>query len=218
MIFDYPNNKSFEYPRFNYIENVNNKISNIRFKPITENKFKFSVNIPSINIFYLQTDSGRINSASGMGISAELEYFLKSNYYLSLSIGATMDLFEPFRDSVYFRPRYYDYYPYGFYEYSSSGYVNFRINRVTPWFEYGIGLTLSSLKWSSNNVIESTDSTLVFNQSYYRSCNLGLSCSLALRMTPHFNIGILYQPSFYDFKNKEYYYQHFITGQMIWRF
>ncbi|MCJ7447217.1 MAG: hypothetical protein MUO72_05975 [Bacteroidales bacterium] len=217
MIIDYPNDKSFQYPIYNYIEKNDDKIQNVRFKPIPENSFKFTLNIPAVNMFYLQTDSGKRSTASAMGISGGVEYFLKNNYYLSFNLGVTLNLFTPFRDSVYLQTHYY-YYPHGFYEYSSTNYINFRINKITPKLEYGIGLTLSNLKWSSNNIIESTDSTLKFNQSYHKSFNLGFSSAVKFRLTPYINIGFLYQPLFYDFSNNKYFYQHFITSQIIWRF
>lgn len=217
MLIDYPNDKSFEYPTFNYFTKVDNKIKNVRFKPIPEKKVKFSLGIPLVNLFYLQTDSGKISSGSGLGISAGVEYFLKKNIYLSMNAGITMDLFAADHDTVNELDGIRDFH-FGFLEYSSANYLNFRINKISPRFEYGIGLTLTKLKWSSNDRIDITDSTFFYNQSYRKSINLGLSSDLRFRLTPNFNIGILYQPLFYDFKHETCNYQHFITTELIWRF
>ena len=214
MLIDYNNDKSYEYPIFVYIAKVNDKYRNIRFKPIPVKSFRFSITIPTVNFFYVQTDTGKINSASGFGISGQLEYFLRKNYYLSLNAGATLNPFSPSPDSVYLYERYHI----GFEQISSSYYTNFRINKITPRFEFGIGLALATLKWSSNNVIKSTDSTRFYNQSYYKSLNLGFSSDITFRLTPNFNIGLQFQPYIYDLRRKKYTYQHFITTQLIWRF
>jgi hypothetical protein len=217
MLIDYPNDKSFEYPFFNYFTKVNNKIKNVRFKPIPERKVKFTLGIPMINLFYLQTDNGKISSGSAFGISAGVEYFLKKNIYLSINAGVTMDLFAADHDTInkLYREKDFDF---GFNEYSSSDYLNFRINKISSRFEYGIGLTLTKLKWSSNDKNKLTDSTFFYTHSYRKSFNLGLSGDIRLRLTPNFNIGFLYQPLFYDLEHKTYNYQHFITTELIWRF
>jgi hypothetical protein len=216
MLVDYPNDKSFEYPIYNYVTKVNDNYQNVRFKPIKPNSLHFTLNIPAVNLFYLQTDSGKASTASGLGISGQFDYFINNNLYLSLNAGLTMDLFTALRDTV--SENYFKDFQFGFSNSSSSKYVNFRINKITPKFEYGIGLTLSELKWRENNRIDLTDSTHTFSQSYYKSLNLGLSSSLAFRMTPNFNIGIQYQPLLYDINRKKNTYQHFITFQMIYRF
>ena len=73
MLIDYTNDKSFEYPIYNYFTRVDSQIKNVRFKPIPEKKVKFTIGLPTINFFQLQTDNGKINSASGLGISAGIE-------------------------------------------------------------------------------------------------------------------------------------------------
>ena len=216
MLIDYPNDKSFEYPRYIYIDKVNDKFKNIRFKPIPEKKINFTLSFPSFNFFYLQSDSGKISFASLLGISVGLEYFFKNNTYLSLSAGATMDLFSANRDTI--NENYFKEFGWGFNEYSSSRYLNIRINKITPSIEYGVGMTLTKLKWSANNRIELTDSTHISSQSYYNSLNLGLSGNLRYRLTPNLSIGIFYQPLFFDFKHQDFKYQHFISTEFVFRF
>jgi hypothetical protein len=217
MLIDYSNDKSFEYPFYNYFTKVNNKIKNVRFKPIPEKKVKFTLGVPSINFFHLQTDSGKINSASGLGISAGIEYFMRKNIYLSINIGLTMNLYSTRIDTINEMHDFREFH-FGSEEASSAKYLNFRVNKISPICEYGIGLTLTSLNWHSNNRTNLTDSTYFYSPSSYRSLNLGLTCNLRLRLTPNFNIGIQYQPLFFDFQHKTYNYQHFITTELIWRF
>jgi hypothetical protein len=216
MLIDYNNDKSYEYPIYNYIAKVNDKFQNIRFKPIPAKSLRFSLTVPTLNFFYLQTDSGKISTGSGFGISGQVEYFFTNNLYLSVNGGLTSDLFHARRDTVDdrdFREFYW-----GFDTYSSTKYFNIRINKITPGVEYGIGITFLELKWRENNRIDLTDSTHTFSQSYYKSYNLGLSGAIAFRLTPNFNIGLQYQPSFFDLSRKKYTYQSFFSTQMIWRF
>jgi hypothetical protein len=139
---------------------------------------------------------------------------MKNNFYLSLNPGTTLNLFSPAPDSINLYSRYFEAFDY----YSSSNYLNLRINKITQRFEYGIGISLSTLKWRSNNITASTDSTRFFGQSYYRSFNLGFSSAISYWMTPNFNVGLQYQPFFFDITRKKNTYQHFISIQLIYRF
>jgi hypothetical protein len=208
MLVDKQNDKRFAYQKFNYFEKQGKKITNKRFKPFKDNQLKIVVSLPYINFFKIQTDSNKVNKAGFWGISAGIEYVLQKNKYLSFNVGTATDFFAPFPGAV-------DYY--GPTEFSSTKYVNLRINKITPWLEYGLGISLSELRWRTE-YFGPMDSTTVFTPDHYRSVNLGLSGSFRYRLTPRFNIGILYQPQFYDFNNKKYNYQHFISTELIWRF
>jgi len=217
MLIDYTNDKSFEYPIYNYFTRVDSQIKNVRFKPIPEKKVKFTIGLPTINFFQLQTDNGKINSASGLGISAGIEYFLKRDIYLSMNIGVTMSLYSKSNDTINEMHGFKDFY-FGSNNSSSAKYLNFKVNKTSPRCEYGLGLTLTNLNWHSNKRTDLTDSTYFYTPASYKSLNLGLTSDLRLRLTPNFNIGIQYQPLFFDFQHKKYNYQHFITTELIWRF
>lgn len=217
MLIDYSNNKSYEYPKYNYFTTINNLTNNVRFKPIPEKKVKFTIGIPVVNFFYLQTDSGKAGSASGLGISAGIEYFIDRNIYFSLNAGVTMDLYSARHDTVNelhdFRE-----FNFGSDHSSSAKYLNIRANKISPRIEYGVGLVLTNLKWRSNDKNNLTDSTHFYTPTFHSSFNLGLSSDIRIRLTPNFNIGLLYQSLVYDFKHKVCNYQHFITSELIWRF
>ncbi len=217
MLIDYTNDKSFEYPIYNYFTKENSQIKNVRFKPIPEKKVKFTIGVPSINFFRLQTDNGKINSASGLGISAGVEYFSKENIYFSLNVGVTMNLYSKRNDTIDEMHHFREFFL-GSENSSSAQYLNFRVNKISPRCEYGIGLAVTNLNWQSNNRTDLSDSTYFYSPSSYKSLNLGLTSDLRLRLTPNFNIGIQYQPSLFDFQHKKYNYQHFITIELIWRF
>jgi len=217
MLIDYTNDKSYEYPIYNYFTRVKSQIKNIRFKPIPEKKVKFTIGVPLINFFQLQTDNGKISSASGLGISAGVEYFLKKDIYLSMNFGVTMNLYSKSSDTINEMHGFKDFY-FGSDKASSAKYLNFRINKISPRWEYGIGLTLTNLNWNLNKRTDLTDSTYFYTPVSYKSLNLGFTSDLRLRLTPNFNIGIQYQPLFFDFQHKKNYYQHFISTELIWRF
>jgi hypothetical protein len=218
MLIDYRNDKSFEYPIYIYFTRVNSQIKNVRFKPIPEKKVKFIIGLPTINFFKLQTDNGKINSASGLGISAGVEYFFKKNTYLSMNIGATMSIYSKSNDTINEMHYHFKDFNFGSNTASSAKYLNFSINKISPRYEFGIGLTLTNLNWYSNNRTDITDSTYFYTPVLYKSLNLGLTSDLKLRLTPYFNIGIQYQPLFFDLQHQKYNYQHFITTELIWRF
>jgi hypothetical protein len=217
MLIDYPKDKSFSYPIYNYITQDNNQIRNVRFKPIPEKKVRPTIIIPLINVYHLQTDSGKVVLGSGLGFSAGLDYFIKEKTYLSFTAGITMDCFSPRHDTINDRFESRDY-QIGFGPLSSAKYLSLKINRISPWLEYGIGVSLTNLRWGENQKTNITDSTYYYSPVRYNSLNIGLSTDLRLRLTQNFNIGILYQPLFYDLKHENYNYQHLISTELIWRF
>jgi hypothetical protein len=217
MLIDWSNDKSFEYPVYNYFTKVDSQIKNVRFKPIPEKKVKFTFGVSSINFFHLQTDSGKIKTVSGLGISSGIEYFMRKDIYVSLNIGVTMNLYSARNDTINKLHDIHEFH-FGSYEASSAKYLSLRINKLSPRFEYGIGLTLTNLKWNSNNRTNLTDSTYAYSPASYKSLNLGLTSVLRLRLMPGFNIGVQYQPLFFEFQRKKCNYQHFITTELIWRF
>jgi hypothetical protein len=217
MFIDYTNDKSFEYPIYNYFTRVNGQIENVRFKPIPEKKVKFIIGVPLINFYQLQTDNRKTNSVSGLGISAGIEYFLKRNIYLSMNIGVTMNLYSKRNDTINEIHAFKDFYI-GSNNSSSAKYLNFRVNRISPRWDYGLGFALTNLNWRSNIRTNLTDSTYFYTPASYKSLNLGLTGDLRLRLTPNFNVGIQYQPLLFDFQHKLFNYQHFITSELIWRF
>lgn len=217
MLIDCSNDKSYEYPIYNYFTTINNLTKNVRFKPIPEKKVKFTIGIPSVNFFYLQTDSGKTRSASGLGLSAGIEYFMNRDIYFSINAGVTMDLYSARYDTINELHDFREFY-FGSDKSSSAKYLNFRVNKISPRFEYGVGLALTNLRWRSNDRINLTDTTHFYTPASHESLNLGLSGDIRLRLTPNFNFGLLYQPLVYDFKHKTSNYQHFITTELIWRF
>jgi hypothetical protein len=208
MLVDNTNDKRFEYQKYNYFIKQDYRFVNKRFKPFNDKQIKLVISLPYINIYKIQTDSGKVNKFGFMGISAGINYFIKNNSYLSLNVGTAIDFLAPFPAPV-------DYY--GPAEFSSTSYLNLRFNKISPRLEYGLGLNISQMKWRKE-YYGPMDSTEVFTPSQYKSLNVGISCSFQYRFTPRFNIGILYQPQFYDFFNKQYIYQHFISTEFIWRF
>jgi flavin-binding protein dodecin len=100
MLLDYPKDKSFSYPIYNYITRENNQIRNVRFKPIPKNKVRPTIIIPLINVYHLQTDSGKVALGSGLGFSAGLDYFIKEKTYISFTAGITLDCFSPRHDTI----------------------------------------------------------------------------------------------------------------------
>ena len=217
ILIDYSNDKSFAYPIYNYIARVNNQITNVRFKPIQKNKVKPTISIPFINVFHLQTDSGKVALGSALGLSVGIDYFISQKMYLSVTAGVTLDCFSSRRDTTSEENEPVDF-RFGYGQLSSAKYISVQINKITPWLEFGAGITFTNLKWGKNRITDLTDSTYFYTPVRYNSLNLGLSSDLRLRLTPNFDIGILYQPLFYDFKHRKCNYQHFISTELIWRF
>jgi hypothetical protein len=215
MLVDYQNDKSFEYPIHNYIARENDNFRNIRFKPYRKNQVHFSLGLPVVNCFHLETDSGKSNTVSGLGISGQIEYFLSSKTYLALGAGATMDLFGAYADTAYNNG--YSYYGPFFETYSSSEYISLDYNKITPKLDYGIGLSLTELRWNANNRVNLSDTSFTYSHSSYRSLNLGIKLSASYRLTANASFGVEYHPLIFDIERKKSTYQHFIAFKAAFR-
>ncbi len=207
MLIDNRNNRKYEYRKFNYFTRGSDGMKNTRFEPISQNKLKINIAVPYINNFVLLTHSGKTSATGFWGFSIGADYFLSNNRYISTNLGAATDFPIPVPAAIDI---------YGEWESSSILYGNIRINKSTPYFEFGTGFSFAHLKWET--AYNGSDSVYNYIPAFNSSLNLGISSSIQYRFTPAFKIGFIYQPYFINLNTNKLQYQHFFSTELIWRF
>ncbi len=201
MLVGKGNVKRFGYSKYNYLTLKDTSIKIHRFAPTKNGSLNLVLSLPFVNGFCL-TDSGngKYNSFGFFGLQGGLEYFYKSNSYLSISIGVATDVFAK-------------HIGYGYFETGSTIFSSIRNNNVVRSFDLGYGINLSKLKWAK----KFTDNVTIKNQSK-KSIGSGLSLAAQYRIGNYLRLGLLYQPNIINTSFKPVVnYQHYLSLNLIWK-
>lgn len=205
MLVDRDNPKRYAYPNRIYVQQQGDKIVRSRFAPTQKGTINWHIAIPYANSFYIKTPYGYRSSGGFWGIESGLDYFYKTNRYVSVYGGAATDYSIPFPAGV-------DYF--GEYQSFSGFYINARNNYRFGRFDLGYGIAYSVLRWQ---VINSADSTLFAPQTKNNSA-LGLSLNSSFRLGKFFQLGLLYQPYLVSWDDKiKTGYQAQFSIELIWK-
>ena len=200
MLIDKDNPKRYGYSNRNYLKLEDTMIKVFRFAPTNKGTTNLSLSIPFTTIFDIQAINKKYESAGVFGLEAGLDYFYKTNIYLSINLGIATDRF-----GEYFGP--------GYIQTSSTIFTSLRKNNIIGSFDLGYGINASQLKWSKQTIGD----TIKINESV-KSIGLGLSLSAQYRIGNYFRLGILYQPNLLNTSFRpSFNYQHYISLNLIWK-
>ena len=171
-----------------------------RFAPVPKGTARFFLSVPLINSFSLKSPEGRSTPTGPFGLEAGVDYFYKTDHYISLSAGAGSSVFG-------------DHIGKGYFTTGHTFFGSIRNNHVIGSFDLGYGLSFSDLSWSK---VTSGD-TVNLDRSA-RSTGLGISLSAQYRLSGYFRVGILYQPTLFTANlTPSFNYQHYISVGFAWR-
>ncbi len=200
MLVDRDNTKRYAYPRNNYFTAEDSTIKRYVFAPVRKGTMNISLSLPLPSFFNLQSEKGNYNSVGAFGLQTGIDYFYKSNHYVSLNFGAAIDAF-----GEYFGP--------GYREFGTVLFTNVMNNNVVGSFDLGYGINLSKLQWKRTTVGD----TINMDRSI-KSTAMGFSLSAQYRLGNYFRIGILYQPDILTLNHLPVLkYQHYISFNFIWK-
>jgi len=201
MLVDRDNLKRYCYPSRTWLTMKDTVVYRRRFAPLPKGTLRLSVGLPLINTFRLQSQTGASTSTGLFGLEAGLDYFYKTDQYISLSVGAATDRGPEERFGK------------GFFEYQSSVYASIKNNYVIGSFDLGYGISLSGLEWNRSAVGD----TIPLHQSV-KSTGLGLSLQAQYRFGNYFRMGVLYQPNIFSTNlTPAFNYQHYIAVGFTWK-
>lgn len=200
MLVDWNNPKRYSYPSWTYLTANDTVISHHRFPSIPKNTLRFSLTYSPVNILSVTSPKGQSHTGGPFGMEAGLDYFYKSDRYISMSLGAGTNAAPV------------DHIGPGHYDLANAFYANIRNNYAIGNVDLGYGVNITDYRWNripldSVNPSEQTNAVA-----------LGLSLSAQWRIGNFFRIGLLYQPNFINTtRSPVFNYQHYIAAQLCWK-
>jgi len=200
MLVDKDHPQRYAYRCWSYLALKDTAITLRRFAPVPKGTARFFLSVPLINSFSLKSPEGRSTPTGPLGLEAGVDYFYKTDHYISLSAGAANSLFV-------------DHIGKGYFTAGHTFFGSIRNNHVVGSFDLGYGLSFSDLHWS-----KVTNGDTVKLDRSVKSTGFGFSLSAQYRLSRYFRVGILYQPTLFTVNlSPSVNYQHYISAGLVWR-
>ena len=200
MLVDKDHPQRYSYRCWSYLALKDTAITLRRFVPVPTGTARLFLSVPLINSFSMRSPEGQSTPTGPLGLEVGVDYFYKTDHYISLSAGAGSSVFAEHIGKGYF----------------TTGHTLFgsiRNNHVIGSFDLGYGLGFSNLLWSK----VTTGDTVNLDRSA-RSTGIGFSLSAQYRLSKYFRVGILYQPTLFTANlTPSFNYQHYISAGLVWR-
>ena len=200
MLVDKDNVKRYAYPKRNYFTVKDTTIKRYAFAPIRKGTVNLSLSLPMPSFFQLHPESKNYISTGSFGLQTGVDYFYKTNQYVSLNFGAGTDVFG-------------EYIGKGYHETASILFASVMNNMLVGRFDFGFGINLSKSEWRKITVGDTInlDKTL-------KSTSADFSLSTQYRFGDYFRLGILYQPDIFRFNaSPALRYEHYISLNFTWK-
>lgn len=199
--------------RYTYQKNVSldlNAPEMHRFPTHKKGEWDLIFSLPYINHFTLKPSfESRKTNAGFWGVTGGLEYFYKNNKSIGLSISAVSDFFLPVPAAVDLS---------GEHEFMSSGYISLTDNFKINDFSLGYGLNYSRNNWELRYYDQFDPPAPTRDPIFKSTQSLGFTFNSYYRLGKHFNIGIVYRPTFMQIKpSTKCVYEHLISIDLGWR-
>ncbi len=200
MLVDRDHPQRYAYRSWNYLLLKDTTITLRRFPPVPKGTTRFFLSVPFVNSFSLKSPDGRATPTGPLGLEAGVDYFYKTDHYISLSAGAGTSAFV-------------DHIGKGYYRTGHTFFGSIRNNHCIGSFDLGYGLSFSNLLWS-----KVTYGDTVNLDRTERSTGIGVSLTAQYRLSRSLRVGILYQPTLYTANlPPSFNYQHYISAGLAWR-
>lgn len=200
MLIDYNNPKRYGYRRQNYLALKDTAITLRRFAPVPKRTMYFSLSVPLVNSFSLNSPDGKSNPEGPLGLEAGVDYFYKKDHYISLSAGVATSAFA-------------DHIGIGYYDIGHTFFGSIRNSYVVGSFDLGYGLSFSDLLWTR---VTNYDSVSL--ERSVSTLGIGFSLSAQYRLGKYFRFSLLYQPTLFSVNSSPPFgYQHYISAGLAWQ-
>lgn len=216
FLIDKNNDKRYTYQRRIFLDIKEDSIQVLKHNPWSQKgRLDFFFTLPHVNSFYFSIPGEGIKSKTGfIGISGGLDFYYSKHNYLRFSSFAVMDFISPFPASPNFEE-----------EYESLSASGFTVsnNHVLKKLSVGYGFTYRNNTWIYTNEGTYDDSlgvyTVDYEQRRTKHVSLGFMTSVYVKMGKHFNLGLIYQPTFLrpEF-DQGFRYEHLISLDLAWKY
>lgn len=204
-MMDRESDRIYRYPSHIYLSLKNGELQTMYYLA-KKGTWRWELGIPLINHYYLQQNNVARFKTGIWGFETDIDYFYKDKRYISFTLGKATNYFIiPFVNAEYneqhtspLEVRYV--------------YASFRKNYCIQRFDLGYGINFSNLDYPGKY----NDTTFAGYQKL--GFGLGLSISAGYAEGNYYHIGILYQPTFINFNNRQQIdYQHLLSFELLWR-
>jgi len=199
MLVDRKNPKRYAYRHWNYLTLKDTMIVWRRFAPVPKGTVYGSLSVSLANTFSMRSPQGRSITGGPIGLGLGIDYFYKSDRFLSFSAGAATSAFV-------------DHIGKGYYNVGRTFFGAVRNNLIIGSFDLGYGLSVSDLLWSKFTI-----SDTVNRDRSFRNSGIGFSFSAHYLLGKYLRFGILYQPTLFSIdRSSSFGYQHYLSAGLIW--
>jgi len=211
MLIDKNNPKRYSYPKRIYINSADTISKYYRYSQ-SDNKgeLHLHLSLPWVNSFNLnpRNEGHKINTGF-WGLAIGVDYYHSTNQFLNLGVSGVMDFFIPFPAAVDLS---------GEHELMSSWYLGLSNNHKFGRFSVGYGLSFGRNTWDFRYYDRWDPPPPTRDPVTKRHYSLGLIFPTYFQMGEHFNIGVVYRPTFFrpSLTNK-FAYEHLISVDFAWK-
>ena len=211
FLIDKNNPKRYSYPERIYINSADTISKHYGYSQ-SDNKGELylHLSLPHINFFSLKPqDETRKVSAGFWGVAIGLDYYHSKNQFINLGASGVMDFFLPIPAAVDLS---------GEHKAANSVYVSLSNNYKIGRFSIGYGLSYGRNTWSFS-YIDRFDPPPPTRDPVTKNYNtFGLVFPTYFQLGEHFNIGVVYRPTFYrpNLIDK-FSYEHLISIDFAWK-
>lgn len=211
MLFDRDSPKRYGYPARLYVQTTDTATRYQRYQALhRKGDLLLHLSIPYINNFELQPQDEPYKSNTGFwGLSAGLDWFHSDSRFWSVQASAMTDFFVPLPGAVDIS---------GEYELMSSAGITVTHNHRVKRFSLGYGLAFARNNWDLryyDRFGAPPPSRTPVKKSHSA---LGLAFPLYYKWREHFNLGLVYRPTFYQTgPGGGFLYEHVISLELAWK-
>jgi len=199
MLVDWKNPKRYAYRRWNYLTLKDTMIACRRFAPVRKRAVYGSLSLTLVNTFSMRSPEGQSITGGPYGLGLGIDYFYKSDRFLSFSVGAATSAFAEHLGK-------------GYYYTGHTFFGSVRNNLTFGSFDLGYGLSVSELLWSKTI----NGDTVNLSRSA-RNTGVGFSLSAHYLLGKYLKFGILYQPILFSIdRSSSFGYQHYLSVGLTW--
>ena len=207
MLIDKNSTNRYAYPKNVYIDVSNSKNEYyLSDRTNSTSDLSLHLSIPYVNQFYFQPNNIESKTNTGFwGISTGLDYYYKTNKFLSFKGLLATDFFVPVPAPVTLDDTR---------ENMNTTNLELTDNYKSGKFRLGYGINYS---WNNWKFIDTTqpDNRIEINR---RSQNIGLTTNIYYQIGRAFNIGIIYRPTFYRVTPiAQFNYEHLFSLDLAWK-
>jgi hypothetical protein len=211
MLVDRKNPKRYSYPQRIYVNSADTIGRFFRYKQANnKGELYLHLSFPHINSFYLTPENEETKSNTGFwGLTIGLDYYHSKKQFINLGISGVSDFFVPFPAAVDIS---------GEYELMSSRYISLSNNHRLRRFTIGYGLSYARNTWDFR-YYDRFDPPPPTREPVKKSNNaFGLIFPTYFQLGEHFNIGVVYRPTFYRLNmTDKFKYEHLISIDFAWK-